>query len=129
MARSTRSKLEMSGSIQKYMLPAYKRNMNMKWKNVINEKTTHAFTTAIEAIEKQGDKRKYNIRLEVCPIKGKNCSLEAWLSEVELWNSSNNIGDPAVLNTKKYLALMESIRKAEDEELEKVAEVEFVENK
>ena len=50
------------------------------------------------------------------------------MSEVELWNSSSNVGDPTILNTKKYLALMESIRKAEDKELEKVAKVEFVEN-
>ena len=77
MARSTRSKSETSGSIQKYMLPVYKRNMNTKRKNMISEKTTHAFTAAIEAMEKQGEanKRKYNIRLETCPIKIKKMVL------------------------------------------------------
>ena len=68
-----------------------------------------------------------NIKLEPCPTK-KICSLDAWLSEVELWDSSNNVGDPATLNTKKYLALMESIRNAEDEELKSTGNVEFMEN-
>ena len=72
--------------------------------------------------------REFNIKLEACPIKRKNCSLEAWLSEVELWDSSNNTGDPERLNTKKYLALMESIRNSEDKDLERTAEVEFIEN-
>ena len=80
------------------------------------------------ALEAMANDREPNIKLEACPIKRKNCSLEAWISEVELWNNSNNIGDPEKLNTKKYLALMESIRKAEDEDLERTAEVEFVEN-
>ena len=64
-----------------------------------------------------------------CPVKRKNCSTEAWLSEVELWDSAKNIGDLTKLNTKKYLVVMESIRKAEDRDLERTAEVEFVENR
>ena len=47
---------------------------------------------------------------------------------MELWDNSNNIGDPVKLNTKKYLALMESIRNAKDKDLENTDEVEFTEN-
>ena len=64
--------------------------------------------------------------IEACPIK--NCSLDAWLSEVGLSDKSNNIGNPAILNHKKYLALMECIRNTEDKELKRTAKVEFMEN-
>ena len=66
--------------------------------------------------------------MEECPIKRKDHSLEAWLSEVELWDKSNNTGNPAIRNLKKYLTLMKCIRNTEDEELKKPAHVEFVEN-
>ena len=90
-----------------------------------SEETMIRLTAALEAMTTD---REPNIKLEACPIKRKNCSLEAQISEVELWDNSNNVGDPEKLNTKKYLALMESIRKAEDQDLERTAEVEFVEN-
>ena len=90
-----------------------------------SEETMAALTAALATMTNNRDS---NIKLEACPIKRKKCSLEAWLSEVELWDSSNNTGDPIKLNTKKYLALMESIRNAEDKDLENTAEVEFMEN-
>jgi len=75
-----------------------------------SEATMLKLTAALEAMTND---REPNIKLEACPIKRKNCSLEAWISEVELWDNSNNVGELARLSTKKYLALMESIRKAE----------------
>ena len=91
-----------------------------------SEETIAALTAALTTMTNNGDS---NIKLETCPIKRKKCSLEAWLLEVELWDSSNKIGDPAKLNTKKYLALMESIRNTKDKDLENTVEVEFTENR
>ena len=92
---------------------------------MVTEETMRKLTAAIEAMTND---REPNIKLEACPIKRKNCLLEAWISEVELWDNSNNMRDPEKLNAKKYLALMESVRKAEDQDLGRTAEVEFVEN-
>ena len=52
------------------------------------EETMIRLTAALEAMMND---REPNIKLEACPIKRKNCSLEAWISEVELWDNSNNI--------------------------------------
>ena len=90
-----------------------------------SEETIAALTVALTTMTKNGES---NIKLEMCPIKRKKCLLEAWLLEVELWDNSNNIRDPVKLNTKKYLALMESIRNVKDKDLENTAEVEFIEN-
>ena len=43
-----------------------------------------AVTAAQEAMKNNGEP---NIKLEACPIKKNNCSLETWLSEVELWDN------------------------------------------
>ena len=96
-----------------------------------SEDTMAAFTATIDKITNKNTTKEgqVKIQLEECPVKRKNCSTEAWLSQVELWDSANNTGDPTKLNIKKYLAVMESIRKAEDRELERTAEVEFVENR
>jgi len=126
MARSTRSRHEMNENIRKYFLTVKRRNINTKKKKMASEATMIALMAALEAMTSNAE---INIKLEACPIKRKNCSPEAWLTEVELWDNSNNVGDPTKLSTKKYLALMESIRKAEDQDLERTAEVEFVENK
>ena len=74
-------------------------------------------TAIAVALETMTNIRDANIKLEACPVKRKNCSLEAWLTEVELWDTANDVGDPIKLNTKKYLAIMESIRNANDKEL------------
>ena len=124
MARGTRSRSETNENIRKYLLITKNRNINAKKTKMASEATMAALTEALEAMTN----KEPNIKLEACPIKRKNCSLEAWISEVELWDNSNSIGDPAKNNTKKYLALMESIRKAEDPDLERTSEVEFVEN-
>jgi len=47
---------------------------------------------------------------------------------VKLWDKSNNIGDPATLNPKKYPALMECIINAEDEKLKRTANIEIAES-
>ena len=93
---------------------------------MLSEETITALTVALTTIANNGEA---NIKLEACPIKRKKCSLEAWLWEVELWDNSNTIGDPVKLSTKKYLALMESIRNAKVKDLENTAEVEFTENR
>ena len=92
-----------------------------------SEETMAALTAALATTTNNRDS---NTRLEACPTRNKECSLRTWLSEVEvvLWDSSNTTGEPAELNTKKYLAVMASIRNAEDKDLEKTAEVEFMEN-
>ena len=48
--------------------------------------------------------------------------------EVELWDKANNVGEPAIINPKKYLVLMECIRNNEDEELKRIACIEIARN-
>ena len=48
--------------------------------------------------------KEFSPRIERCPTKRKNHTLEAWLVEVELWDKANNVGEPAIINPKKYLA-------------------------
>ena len=92
-----------------------------------SEETMTALTVALATTTNNRDS---NTRLEACPTRSKEWLLRTWLSEVEvvLWDSSNTTGEPAELNTKKYLTVMASIRNAEDKDLEKTAEVEFMEN-
>ena len=59
----------------------------------------------------------------MCPIKRKKDSIEAWLSEVELWDKSNNTGDPAKHNLKKYIPLMKCKRNTEDKKLKRTAQI------
>ena len=67
-------------------------------------------------------------RLEACPVKRKKSSLDAWISEVLLWDESN-VSKLDGWNAKKYLKFVESVRKSEDcSDLQNLVEVEFVEN-
>ena len=69
-----------------------------------------------------------NLKLDDCPIKRKECNLEAWMDEVLLWNESYSSNDPG-FNSKKYLKLVESIRKSEEcVDVQNFVQVEFVEN-
>ena len=70
-------------------------------------------------------------KLDNCPVKGKYSSLDAWLSEVELWDDTNiSSCDLDTNNAKKYLKFMSSIKESDDcDELQKLVQVEFKENK
>ena len=70
-------------------------------------------------------------KLDNCPVKGKYSSLDAWLLEVELWNDSNvSSCESDSLNAKKYLKFMSSVKESEEcEDLQKLVQVEFKENK
>ena len=98
-----------------------KGNRDMKKNNMPDKTTTDALATALEVktnqVTNQITKHNGDVKLEACPIKRKNCSLQAWLTEVELWDNANDVGKPEMLNMKKYLAFMDSIRNAEDKEL------------
>ena len=73
---------------------------------------------------------KYAAKLDDCPTKGKYSSLEAWLLEVELWDESNSGNDVENISSKKYLKFMNSVNVSEEcEDLKKLVQVEFKENK
>ena len=64
-------------------------------------------------------------KLDNCPVKGKYSSLDAWLSEVELWDDTNiSSCDLDTNNAKKYLKFMSSIKESDDfDELQKLVRV------
>ena len=126
---ATRSKSQANDNLRKQLMLTRKGNKDIRKNNMANKTTTDALATALEAVTNQmtNQTTKHNgdVKLEACPIKRKNCSLQAWLTEVELWDNANDAGEPEKLNMKKYLAFMDSIRNAEDKELERMAEIEF----
>lgn len=66
-------------------------------------------------------------KIDNCPIKRKYCNLQAWISEVKLWNESNVTTESGY--AKKYLKLIQSVRDSEDcDDLKHLVQVEFVEN-
>ena len=93
------------------------------------------FATSINALAtanssnttpQQADVRLFQ-KLEDCPSKKKDVSLESWLREVELWNDCNKVVDENY--GKKYQKFIDSIRKSEEsDELIAVANAEFIEN-
>ena len=55
----------------------------------------------------------HNKKLDDCPIRNKDSSLESWLEEVEMWDRINDMKDSKGF-ARKYQKVMESIRKSED---------------
>ena len=148
MSNSTRSRASLTGDIREYCLTESRKNtVTDKTKTDKMGDEERNAQRAMEALAADPVKlmqmlalsvtntnntrtQANTVKLEVCPVKRKNCSLDAWLTKVELWDESNNSGDKKTLNTKKYLSFMESIRNSEeDDDLKNVAHVEFVENK
>lgn len=70
-----------------------------------------------------------NMRVEkkvsLCPQRRKETSLSAWASEVKMWNRCHRGREIA---PQKYLNLLESVRKSDDDELKKFVETNIVEN-
>jgi hypothetical protein len=67
-------------------------------------------------------------KIDDCPIRTKDCSLESWLEEVDMWDRIHEMKD-SIGYARKYQKVMDCIRKSEDSELIKLANTEFRENK
>ena len=63
---------------------------NCKPRKMAIADTMTAIAVALETII---NNRDANIKLGACPVKRKNCALEAWLTEVELWDTANDVGN------------------------------------
>ena len=69
-----------------------------------------------------------NYKIENCPIKRSSSSLDAWVDEVLLWDESNAALSDSI-RAKKYLKLVDSVRKSENcKDIQNLVKVEFVEN-
>ena len=128
--RGTRSKTNLDGNINNYLLEA--NNMPDPVPN--GPEDIHSLLALMTQTLTKVTEQTANVsiknqpKLEECPIKRKTSSLEAWLGEISLWDESNS-GDYNGLNAKKYLKFVDSVRKSEDSsDLKNLIEVEFVEN-
>ena len=71
--------------------------------------------------------RNIEKKISICPKKRKDSSLDAWISEIKVWDSSNKETDQLA---QKYLNFIESIRSSDEaSELQKFVEANVVENK
>ena len=95
--------------------------MQNKKKVMANEATKTKLTAAQEAMTND---REPSTNSETCPFKEKNCSLEAWKSEMEIGYNSNNARDTVRPKTKRYIELMESVREAGDKNIGRTASTE-----
>ena len=140
MNRQTRSKTVLPGSIRDYFLdPRIESSSTMPNEevtpgvgNVEHEDIQSLMSMMVQTLAKVTEPRNVSPtviqKLEDCPIKRKQSSLEAWIAEVLLWDESN-VSQADGWNVKKYLKFVDSVRKSEDcQDLKNLVEVEFVEN-
>ena len=137
MSKNTRSNISLPGNIREYILEEQSNNMpdqlvegNGEAEALDIKSLLTMMTKTLTAVteSRQSGGNMNHTKLEDCPIKRSSSSLDAWISEVLLWDESNT-GTDVGLKAKKYLKFVESIRKSEDSsDLQNMVQVEFVEN-
>ena len=151
MSRQTRSNTNLTGNISDYLLEVQAQKEmtgdhgdNLANTSGVNGTGTSEGRTSTEDMDMQSllalmaralntiseQHRPNNTavgvpKIDECPVKSKQATLESWMSEVLLWNESNGSGN----NGKKYLKFLDSVRKSENcSELQNFVQVEFAEN-
>ena len=154
MIRSTRSNTNLSGDISDYLLEAVNKEMSTDQNDTANTSAANGtggsglraggvddmhsllamMARALNTITEQHNQNQRSskstgvVKIDDCPLKRKESTLESWISEVLLWNESYNNSEPGI-NGKKYLKFIDSARKSEDcSDLKNFIQVEFAEN-
>ena len=121
MSRTTRS-MATNGGGSPEDIQALLAMMAKTLEAVTNQTKSSSYQTSHQSSQQQ------NVKLENCPVKRANFSLEAWIEEVKLWDNCN-VADDESLRAKKYLKFVDSVRKSENcTDIQNLVEVEFVEN-
>ena len=136
MSKSTRSRLTLPGGIREYLegnkmpdtTPSGTGSSEASNVEDIQSLLSMMAKTLAAVSQPRTETANQNYKIENCPIKRSSSSLDAWVDEVLLWDESNAALSDSI-RAKKYLKLVDSVRKSENcKDIQNLVEVEFVEN-